>query len=246
LEIDAEIGVVLAQPIVVEKRHRGTVGSVSVGCTSVTPRTATPCAKVADLRKERAEAISHEGLTADIDRLRVGLQELIKQGAGSEVDPQGDLIVWLSGGILSRSDVPLALVLLVVVMVEVVSALGPVVLAEFAASRPIDRPARMGAANRDGSREGATDRADERPDLADHLFEYMADRVRPASNGRVTRQAIWLDYAAWCMKAGRHPASVGSFTVELERICRTDLRGQVRREGEEFVGCAFASAEISG
>lgn len=239
-ELEAEIAVVLARPIVVEKRYRGTVNSVSSACTAVTPKTAAACAEIAELRRQKAAAMAFEQMTGEIDQLRAELEELASQGAGALIDPQGDLIVRLSGGFLSRSDVAVVLVMLVVVMIELVSAFGPVVLSEFAASRPVATSVTKDTAGRDKAPGDATHQATDRDRLVRHVFEYMAARVRPAAVGRIGHRALWLDYVSWCADSGGTPTPVGPFTHEFERICETELQGAVRREGDYFVGCSLA------
>src|SRR5262245_2178161 len=55
-QVEAAIAAVLARPVVVGERVRGTVSSLSANCTKHDARTANACGEVAELREELAAA----------------------------------------------------------------------------------------------------------------------------------------------------------------------------------------------
>ena len=244
-EIDAQINVLLAQPVVIDKRYRGTIDSVSKSCEAVTPKTAVTCAEIAGLKSAKARAIADNQLGREIDRLRDELQELTLQGAKAADDPQGDFIVFVTGNLLSRSEVPLALVLMFVVMLELLSAFAPVVLSEYSAVK--DAPPSLSPMTKrsDSPRQGQSDCFDSGSSLIVEVFDYMADRIRPARTGRMLEKALWLDYRNWCVNKGTEPATEDVFTAALARICEVELQGEVRREGGHIVGCTFAVQSVT-
>ena len=55
-EVEAAIAALLARPVIVGERARGTVGGISNNCTRADPRTLTLCAEVASLQRALASA----------------------------------------------------------------------------------------------------------------------------------------------------------------------------------------------
>ena len=144
-EIESAISVILARSI----GDVGTVGSISRHCKKDHWRTRTACAEIAQLREHFAVAAEAHRLDERIEKLNRELSALRDHGGASDADPQAQLVSRLSLGRIAREDVGLGIVLLLVVMVELISAFAPVVLHE--ATR-INRGLPLGATGRDLSR----------------------------------------------------------------------------------------------
>ncbi len=240
-EIKVAIDAVLSRPIWSEKRLRGTVGSMSDVCAEIGARTAAACVEVATLRQELAAIENAERIDQRIAALRSELLRLQQSGASLDSDPQADLIARLTGDRISASDVPTALVLLIVLMVEVVSAFTPIVLSEYAATAGIARQATSVAVGRD--RSGSTVSPGNgtvalRP-IGD-VHEYMADRIRPAEPGGVAGNELYADYVLWCTTSGRIALPSQDFLDEFKRICQDELHGKVRLNLGHYQGCKLA------
>jgi len=223
-EIEQAIAAVLARPV----PDRGTIGSLSGACSRDTPRTREACAEIAELRVALARAGERQQLQARIDAQKAKLEVLRDKGARLSADPQARLIHRLTFGLVATADVSLAVVLLMGMFVELISAFAPVVLTEFARSQRRDHDV---AACRGQPREAA-----ERPDMTEHVYEYLAARVVPDVAGIVQRDAIANDYAEWCRQTGRLALSRDVFLATLDAICREQLGEQVQVGEDGYVG----------
>src|SRR6516165_3007810 len=115
-------------------------------------------------------------------------------------DPQAELLSRLSAGLLSPADVGPGLSLLLAMAIELVSAFGPTVLANYAE---------------------ATDPGDgkQRDKLADRIADYLAERVEPAANtDRLSESALYADYAAWCCASGHAVVSAAEFVTGFDQL----------------------------
>jgi hypothetical protein len=97
-EVEAAIVGVLARPVVVAERVRGTVGALSTNCTKDDKRTAEACAEVADLREELAVANESARLDARATALRAQIADLRSKGGSAPPDPVGEFWAWLTRG----------------------------------------------------------------------------------------------------------------------------------------------------
>jgi hypothetical protein len=95
-EVEAAIAGVLARPVVVAERVRGTVGALSMNCTKDDKRTAEACAEVAELREELA--VAKEGVRLDglATALRTQIADLRSKGGSAPPDPVGEFWAWLT------------------------------------------------------------------------------------------------------------------------------------------------------
>ena len=243
-EINAAIMVALARPVSIGKRVRGTVASLSDRCEHTDTLTASACADVAALRQELAAAGNAEAMTARIQSLRSELLQLEQSGASLLADPQADLLSRLSLGHIAAADVPTVVVMLIVMMVEMVSAFTPMVLTEYARSATFARElttvaTRRGQSGHDSTR---TSSIELRP--IGEVFDYMADRIRPAATGSIRQRRLFDDYSNWCAGMTRAALQRRSFVAEFERICREDLAERVRIIGDRYLGCTFADEPV--
>ena len=79
-EVEAAIAGVLARPVVIGERVRGTVAALSANCTKDDKRTAEACAEVAELREELAVANESAKLEQRATALRTSDREVARHG----------------------------------------------------------------------------------------------------------------------------------------------------------------------
>jgi hypothetical protein len=89
-EVEAAIAGVLARPVVVAGRMRGTVGALSTNCTKDDKRTAEACAEIAELREELAVANESVRLDGRAAALRAQIADLRSKGGSARPDPVGE------------------------------------------------------------------------------------------------------------------------------------------------------------
>lgn len=81
----------LARPVVVAERVRGTVSTLSVNCTKDDRRTAEACAEIAELREELAVANEGAKLETSAAALRQQIGDLLLSSAGMPIHVAGSL-----------------------------------------------------------------------------------------------------------------------------------------------------------
>ena len=222
-EIEAAIAAVFARPV----SEGGTVATGSKDCMKDVSRTRTGCAEVAGLRVALAAAVDTDRINRRLGELVVEQERLSKLGGTSNPDPQSQLLVRLLRGSISREDVGLGIVLVLVAMVEMISGFAPAVLSEFARGES----ARVLATEKTGASPGVTVL---RPQA--DIFEYMADCIRPAPAANVAVAEVVASYQQWCAARVRTPLSDSEFLYEVERICLEELQGRVWKHDDRFKG----------
>ena len=222
-EIEATVAAVLARSV----SGGGTVATVSKECMGDVSRTRTACAEVAGLRVSLAAAVDTDRLNRRIRELIAEEERLSSLGGTSNPDPQGQLLVRLSRGIISREDVGLGLVLILVTMVELMSGFAPAVLTEVARAERI----RASAASRQSTNSDVTVLR-----LIGDVFEYMADCIRPAPGMKVAIGDVVASYQQWCQGRDCIPLCEDQFLQQFEKICADDLQRRVRKDNDEFEG----------
>lgn len=234
-EIERTIDVVLSRPVA----GRGTVATLSRACAIDTRHTREACAKVAELRAGIAQAREVRRLDDRRRELRQQASLLRERNGLVASDPQAELISRLSFGRLAVDDVGLALILLLVAMVELISAFAPVVLHEFA----VAMRARRDAAGRALSRRIEPD-AEPTAMLqpVPDVFEYLAERIVPDAGGHVALASIVLDFIEWCGVRHLVVPPTDAFVAELNRICDHELAGKVQRRHHVYFGFRLRSA----
>jgi hypothetical protein len=118
----------------VAERVRGTVASVSARCTRVDARTTEECHRIAELRANLAGAAEKSRRDSRIAQLRLQVRELRERGAGDAADPVAELFAWMSRGLVSVRDVGFGFPVAFALLIELVSAFGPVGIATYAAA----------------------------------------------------------------------------------------------------------------
>ena len=222
-EIEAAIAAVLARPI----SGGGTVATVSKECTGDVSRTRAACSEVAGLRVSLAAAVDVDRVNSRIGELIVEQGRLSSLGGTSNPDPQSQLLVRLSRGMISREDAGLGIILILVTMVELMSGFAPAVLTEFARAER----RRASAISRPSTNSNVTLL---RP--VGDMYEYMADCIRPAPGAKIAVSAVVLSYQQWCEAQDRLALNEGQFLEKFEKICSDDLQQRVWKDKDGFEG----------
>ena len=243
-EIDGLIGKLLAQPIMLSERVRGTVGTLSDECRKADMRTATACTEVASLRSERA--IAEEGRTLErrTQQLRMQIATLRERGGSLTPDPIGEFYAWATRGLLSVRDIGFGFPLFFALLIEVVSAFGPVTVIRFAELSTL-RPTMS-----DGGTlvPGTARHVVPRPALSfmgrggsERVAAWMAQRAVPRDDGgAVSIEELYEDYRAWCVEANMTQVNLLAFAAEFDRLREMpELSNKIRKFGNRYYGIAL-------
>lgn len=230
-EIQSSIEVVLARAV----DSRGTVASLSNSCRKDSWRTRTACEEIAKLRQDLAKAREAQRLDERILHLKSEAQRLRDHGGLLESDPQAKLISRLSFGSIASEDVGLSVVLLLVIMVELISAFAPVVLSETAAVHRANRARVMigtGQPQSDALHVGS--QAD--PLKIVDIYEYLSAQIRPDTKSSVSAKLLFNDYKMWCAARGFSEIDRKQFFTSFDMIIKHDMAGHVQRRGSNYFG----------
>jgi hypothetical protein len=245
-EVEASIAAVLARPIVLAERVRGTVGTISNNCTKHDARTANTCADVARLHTDLARVVEATRLEERAAELRRSIDSLRTRGGASAPDPVGEFWAWLTRGFFTVKDVGFGLPLAFAVMIEMVSAFGPLGIVAYAEAtreatgRDVSRHV---AKRRDMSGPSATisDSVAEHDGAAD-VVTYIAERTEPTESAAgIGVEELFADYLAWC-KQGRIAAlRLKEFTRAFDVLRSSpELQGTIKKFGSRYFGIALA------
>jgi hypothetical protein len=242
-ELDALVIAALAQPVVVNDRVRGTVARLSSDCHAPDARTAEACAQVARLRSERARAEEAARLQAHANTLRAEIAHLRDRGNAASPDPVGEFYAWATRGLLNVRDVGFGFPLFFALMIEIVTAFGPITIVRFAelstasavtSSHTATWP---DTARHVGTRPVAglvTDR------LEDRVAEWMSARAMPRSDGGATSLSnLYQAFEAWCATEQLPGCEVTAFARAFDRLREMpELNGKIRKFGTRYYGIA--------
>jgi hypothetical protein len=242
-EVDALIAATFARPIVAGERVRGTVGSISTDCKKSDPRTAEACSEIAVLRRERAIVEDAKKLEQSAQELRREIVNSRERGSALPPDPVGEFYAWATRGLLSVRDVGFGFPLFFALLIEVVSAFGPITVMRFAELSVVgETKSDTGATERvvsrhDALRLVAPERVDERVAL------WMSQRATPSpEGGAITLEEMHDDYRDWCARHGFPPSTLPAFSAEFDRLrTMAELSGKIRKFGNRFYGIALVS-----
>lgn len=226
-ELSAAIAGRLAQPVG-KWRNRRTLAAASANCTTPNDKTVAACAEVATLRQElarAAEAERIEQLTAALRREAASLQV---RGLIASADPQAEVLSRRTVGWITVRDIGFGLIMLLAVVIESVSAFGPVVLTAYA---DVTRTKRI------SRRRVAVGRAPSRT-----VAEYLAERIEPAdASCAVNARELYGDYENWCRANGGATCSQVAFIREFDRL-RDELAliPSIQKLGSTYRGLRIA------
>jgi hypothetical protein len=139
-------------------------------------------------------------------------------------------------------DVAFGLPLFFALMIEMVSAFGPVGIAAYAeATRPaptLTDMARPVATQPAIARDGETQRDINAWQEVGHVVRYIADRTEPRTTGAALGAAdLCADYRAWCVSNRLEPLSDEQFLREFDRLREApQLVGKIRKFGPRYFG----------
>jgi hypothetical protein len=228
--------------VITAERVRGTVGSLSHNCTRIDARTVGACGEVAELNRERAVATEGAKLEARARSLREEIAALRERGGAVAPDPVGEFYAWITGGLISVRDVGFGFPLFFALLIEVVSAFGPITIAAYAeatrsgsrdvTSHVVSKPVMSG---RDVARHAAV--AVIEPNTGT-VVSWLAERGEPTTDSKaISLRELHRDYVRWCRECGLQAALPNLFEEELDRVRELpDLVGKIRKFGDRYYG----------
>jgi hypothetical protein len=251
-QVEAAIVGVLARPVMIGERVRGTVGALSLNCGKSDARTAGDCVEVARLRGELAASVELARLEARGATLRQQLNTLRERGSAAAPDPVGEFWAWVTRGLVSVRDVGFGLPLFFALMIEMVSAFGPVGITAYA------EVTRRPAARNDVAGSGALRRAMAGSVTAQHgtisserevgrVVEYMAERTEPTTNpSGLGAEDLYADYGVWCVSNSLRALAEHEFLEEFDRVRSSpELAGKVQKFGARYFGIALVHSRVA-
>jgi hypothetical protein len=243
-EVDALIAATLAQPVIISERIRGPVGSLSDDCRKIDTRTALTCGEITTLRSERATAVEGVKLEERAQQVRAQMATLRERGESLAADPVGEFYAWATRGFVSVRDVGFGFPLFFALLIEIVSAFGPVTVVRFA-ELSIPRPT---PSDTDTVRPVMTRRVTSRPavSLLDHperdrVAAWMAQRARPSVDGRaLSIEMLHEDFCSWCAASHVPAMTVTVFAAAFDRLREMpELVDKIRKFGSRYYGIAL-------
>ncbi|MGA7323542.1 MAG: hypothetical protein WBX25_03420 [Rhodomicrobium sp.] len=216
-EIQAVIDARFARPITSGERIRGTVSTASANCRRIDARTVEACAEIAKLREELAAAGEEREIGKRLGELRAQVQQLREHGASVSTDPQAELLARLFHGALSKAEIGPGLSVLLAIMIELVSAFGPAVLATYAeASRP------------QGQR---------KEKALGLVVDYLAERAVPGAetDGLLAAELV-TDYEGWCRRHDRFALPLAEFVSAFDRLRVQNGLRKIRKRKDKYFG----------
>ena len=246
-ELHALIAAALARPIIAGDRVRGTVGKLSSDCKTADLRTAGVRAEVARLRSERAIAEEGLKLIARANSLRAEVVVLRERGNASTPDPVGEFYAWATRGLLSVRDVGFGFPLFFALLIEIVTAFGPIAVVRFAelsvpsvrkdlgqtwpvTSRHVEPRPVVGL---------LVERVDER------VATWMSERARPHMDRRaIALQELHDDYERWCAAHQLAGCDAVAFGAALDRLREMPELSSFRKFGRRYYGIALVDGPM--
>lgn len=251
-QVEAAIAAVLARPVMVGERVRGTVNSLSANCTKNDARTAAACGEIAELREELAAANEAAKLDARAASLRQQVSDLRERGGTLPPDPVGQFWAWFTRGFVTVADVGFGLPLFFALMIELVSAFGPLGIVAYAESTRQSAPKTMSssvAPSRDAARHDAVRRVDATviEQESGRVVQFMADRTEPTADpAAITIDELHADYEVWCLTSGVQPLSRQAFADEFDRVREVpQLEGKIRKFGSRYYGIRLVDSKVA-
>lgn len=234
-QVEAAIGARLAQPVTMNDRVRGTVGSVSNNCARHDARAAESCADVAVLRQELAAANDAAVLQQEATRLRDHVRKQRDRGGSLTPDPVGEFWAWATRGLLSVRDVGFGFPLFFALLIEVVSAFGPAVIVAVAAVTSLPQPAAAGS-----SRVQQAASFHQRGSI----IHWLTERTEPTADATaVPMRELHADYAVWCASTDVSADALDAFIAELDRVRQMpELASRIRKFGDRYYGLRLLTA----
>jgi hypothetical protein len=242
-QVEAIIAAIFARPVIFGERVRGTVATVSANCSKHDSRTAEACEEVARLHTDVARAVETKRLEERAIILRSTITSLRDRGGASAPDPVGEFWAWLTRGFFTVKDVGFGLPLAFAIMIEMVSAFGPLGIVTYAEVTSATRRdvSRHVASVRDSAGPGSSESADTQ------LVAYIAERTEPTGSAAgIGIDELFADYRAWCAQGRGASLRLEEFMHAFDALrASPELEGKIKKFGARYFGIALASASKS-
>jgi hypothetical protein len=237
-QVEAAIAGLLNTAVVIDERVRGTVGQRSADCTKIDTRTAETCARVATLGEELAAAKESKSFEQRIATLRQQIAGMRERGASDAPDPVGEFYAWATRGLLSVRDVAFGFPLFFALLIEVVSAFGPITIARYAelTRQPMAKPdtAVMPAMASHGRLRPALAFEGKAADVV----EWIAERAVPTADASaLPLEDLHADFQLWSEENSVPWMTVEVFADAFDRVREMpELAGKIRKFGNRYYG----------
>ncbi|CFX24262.1 conserved membrane protein of unknown function [Candidatus Filomicrobium marinum] len=190
-------GDIVVQEIERHRQHRRWASTK--GCTDATETLSRDfCAEYFMLRAERAAAQEADRLADEINTLDGKIDQLRRDGAGQDSDPQVSLLSRMTGQ--EKDFVHLTLIITVALLVEIGASLGL-----FLAS---------------GHVRGRKDSPSPQVEMPLGSVEDFALEALVASSGALSAEAVAAAYDAWCLDRGYRPLPPAAFNTAFQDLAR--------------------------
>jgi hypothetical protein len=237
-QVEAAIAALFNTPVIIDDRVRGTVRQRSGNCTKIDARIAEICGRIGELVQELAVAKEAQSLEARIAALRRQVAQMRERGAADAPDPVGEFYAWATRGLLSVRDVGFGFPLFFALLIEVVSAFGPITIARFA---EVTREARtqpdvrLFPAMAGHGRLQPAVAAEQRLAL---VVEWMAARAVPAPDASgLSLEVLHADYQLWSVESYLPMMTPVVFGEVFDRVRdMPELAGKIRKFGNRYYG----------
>ena len=165
--------------------------------------------------------------------------KLRERGGSVAPDPVGEFYSWLTRGVVSVRDVGFGLPLAFALLIEIVSAFGPITIAGYADATRRDTTGRV------RSDSDMTGHGPSRPALSalpggdtGAVLSWIAERAVPTDDNRpVGIEELHRDYVQWSPTV---PISITRFQRAFDRARDLpDLAGKIRKFGDRYYGIAL-------
>lgn len=240
-ELDALIAAALARVIISNDRVRGTVGKLSSECRTPDLRTAEICAEVARIHSERVVAEEAATFDARARNLRAEVVALRERGSALPPDPVGEFYAWATRGVLTVRDVGFGFPLFFALLIEIVTAFGPITVVRFA-----ELSATSISTSKNCRSWPVTSRHVEARPVAGFFAErvdervaaWMSERARPRiDGGAITLHELHDDYQKWCADQQAPGSDAATFGAAFDRLRKMpELSGKIRKFGARYYG----------
>ena len=176
-------------------------------------------------------------------------------GGSVPPDPVGEFYAWISRGVVSVRDVGFGFPLFFALLIEVVSAFGPMTIAAYAeASRDVRSDTHVwlerdtaghGVAQHGNAPLRPADVALAEPEIGS-VVTWIAERAAPASdNTAIGIEELHSDYVFWCREGALQAAPMLPFEAELDRVRNLpELAGKIRKFGDRYYGIALVRRQM--
>lgn len=244
-QVEAAINALLTRGVVSNERVRGTIGSISLNCTKIDARTREACEEIGVLRQELAVASEAQRLEQSASRLREQIAILRDRGGAVAPDPVAEFYTWITRGFVSVRDVGFGFPLAFALLIELVSAFGPITIAAYAEASRSDTARRV-VPETDMSRHDMP-----RPALTPaatgetgSVLSWIAERAQPTTDNRaIGIEDLYRDYVRW-RRSEAMPVAV--FQSEFDRVRDLpDLAGKIRKFGDRYYGIALVDSDTN-